>query len=168
MAKRKSSEIVKDVLVGLYETADCIGSQYHQLGKTYPQILAIRAAKERERQMDAIRGMRRRKLIETRVTADGLEIALTANGSMRAVREAVKGNRTKLPAGQSCMVLFDIPESAKASRDAFRYFLKDAGFKMVQLSVWESPFDVFRDVLNFVTAAAIDRWVTVVDARVRT
>jgi len=118
--------------------------------------------------MAVIRGMRQRNLIKTRKTAAGLEIALTAKGSMRAVREAVKGNRTKLPAGQSCMVLFDIPEDAKALRNAFRYFLKDAGFKMVQLSVWESPFDVFRDVLNFVNAATIDKWVTVVDARVRT
>ncbi len=167
MGNRKV-EVVRDVLLGLYETADHIGSQYHQLGKTYPQILAIRAVKERRRQMGLVMAMKRRNLIDTRKTAAGLEIALTAKGSMRAVREAVKGNRTKLPTGQSCMVLFDIPESASASRNAFRYFLKDAGFKMVQLSVWESPFDVFRDVLNFVTAAAIDKWVTVVDARVRT
>ncbi len=130
--------------------------------KSYEHVLRIRAGRERKSRYQAIQQLKRRKLIEIRKTATGLSIALTAKGRAKAVREQLRVNKALLPKGQSCMVVFDIPERAKLSRQTFRRFLKDSGFQMIQLSVWETRRDAFDLVKEFIHHAQIRQWVTVV------
>lgn len=151
----------------MYEQMDWWAAQYHYPGKSYDEILRIRGAKERRRRREAINHLRRRKLVEIQKTEQGLMVMLTDAGAREAVREAVRQNRMRLPSGQSCIVIFDVPEQSRAARDALRAFLRDAGFAMVQRSVWESRYDVFRETLNFITAAGVRDWVRVIDARLR-
>ena len=124
--------------------------------RNYEHVLRIRAGRERQRRYQAIQRLKRQKLIEIRKTASGMSIALTANGRVKALREQIRLYKRRLPKGQSCVVIFDIPERAKFSRQTFRKFLKDSGFKMVQLSVWETGIDVFDLVEKFVAHAKIE------------
>ncbi|AKM84662.1 MAG: PaaX family transcriptional regulator, phenylacetic acid degradation operon negative regulatory protein [candidate division Kazan bacterium GW2011_GWA1_50_15] len=50
--------------------------------------------------------------------------------------ELVKGRK---PDGQWRIVIFDIPEKLKRSRNVFRRHLRELGFRMKQQSVWVSP-----------------------------
>lgn len=48
------------------------------------------------------------------------------------------------------MVLFDIPEKNKKTRDILRYKLQKMGFGMMQGSVWVKPADVANGVRRFI------------------
>lgn len=48
------------------------------------------------------------------------------------------------------MVIFDFPERDKKTRDVLRYQLQKRGFGMMQLSVWVKPFDVSKEIRNFI------------------
>lgn len=52
--------------------------------------------------------------------------------------------------GKWRIVIFDIPENKKKSREIFRSKLKELGFKMVQNSVWICPHDI-QSVIKMMT-----------------
>lgn len=70
-------------------------------------------------------------------------------------------DRPKLKNGAVCLVVFDIPEQARKSRDAFRGFLRAAGFSLAQRSVWSTDLDVLKDVSRFIEDVGIGKWVQV-------
>ncbi len=52
------------------------------------------------------------------------------------------------------LLIFDIPEERKAIRELLRQELKRRGFYMMQLSVWVTPFEVDRDLLDLIEEIA--------------
>lgn len=50
------------------------------------------------------------------------------------------------------VVIFDIEEISKQTRDRFRGKLKELGFGMLQESVWISPYDIAQDFIEFIDA----------------
>ncbi len=52
---------------------------------------------------------------------------------------------------KNLLVMFDIPESKKAGREWFRYHLKQAGFVMLQRSVWAGPSPLPKEFLEYLS-----------------
>lgn len=50
------------------------------------------------------------------------------------------------------MVIFDIEETSKQTRERFRRKLKELGFGMLQESVFISPYDIVQDFTEFIDA----------------
>ena len=114
----------------------------------------------RRRQQQAIRRLEDKKLIKTVASPDGLHIMLTDAGVAESLCLEVM-NAPILDYGTECVVIFDIPETHKALRNALRYFLLRAGFFMFQRSVYISPFDAFATLARFLTFKGATDWVKV-------
>ncbi|KKW31792.1 MAG: Repressor in the phenylacetic acid catabolism [Candidatus Uhrbacteria bacterium GW2011_GWA2_52_8d] len=118
----------------------------------------VRKAQKKER--DRFAYLKRKKWIEMKRTAEGLLVRLTDQGRMERLRRTLH-EKPLLKGSRVCLVMFDVPESVRHSRDAFRHFLKTAGFTLVQRSVWMSNRDVASDVMQFIRQAKIVDWVSV-------
>jgi DNA-binding transcriptional regulator PaaX len=108
--------------------------------------------------------LRRRKLVRTKKIEGRLFVELSNEGKMELKKRFMR-ERPKLPDGFTCLVLFDFPVEARRGRDAFRRFLKNAGFEQVQKSAWRSDHDVIHDVQEFSKSSRIQKWVDVFLAR---
>lgn len=122
-----------------------------------------RLAERREFQ-ERIRYLRRKKLISTRKTEEGLLYELTDEGRVELLSRCVK-ERPLLSNDEVCLVVYDVPVEASLGRDALRYFLKRIGFTQVQQSIWQTDKDVVSEVRAFVRSAKIQKWVQVYLAR---
>lgn len=121
----------------------------------YALKLAARAWREvNDRHIDeVIKGLYQSKLIDTRDLPDGTtEMKLTQEGKTRAL--FMNYEHLKLPKADRWdkkwrVVLFDIPEDRKRSRDALRKKLVELGFQELQKSVLVYPYPC-QDELDFV------------------
>lgn len=57
------------------------------------------------------------------------------------------------------LLIFDIPEEEKDTRDYFRYELKKRGFYMLQLSVWLTPYPVDEEVKEIIDEMGVKYYV---------
>jgi len=55
------------------------------------------------------------------------------------------------------IVIFDIEEKQKRTREALRYKLRELGFGMIQESVWISPYDVIVDFREFIKSVGLGK-----------
>lgn len=53
------------------------------------------------------------------------------------------------------LVVFDIEEISRKTRERFRYKLKEVGFGMLQESVFISPYDIARDFAEFIDSQGL-------------
>jgi len=98
-------------------------------------------ALRRERQ--ALMRLKKRKLVEIEKSGRDLEAVLTQSGHVAVLRQKIHDCKAPLPVGEHCIVAFDIAQHARDQRDQFRSFLKQAGFTMLQMSVWSTVFDEY-------------------------
>ncbi|MFH0928572.1 MAG: hypothetical protein V1821_03820 [bacterium] len=130
------------------------------------QNLEMRQALEFKREYkmmkDTLLALKRRRLLALMKRADGLELALTSRGQAEYLRNSIRVRNQELGQGRRCYVIFDIPEDARMTRDAFRYFLKQADFVQVQKSVWKTSKDVVKELRLFIATAKVERWVTII------
>jgi len=61
------------------------------------------------------------------------------------------------------LVLFDVAEKKKRTRENLRAKLKELGFAQLQKSVWITPLDFLQDFEEFVEEAQLSHWVILVE-----
>ena len=59
------------------------------------------------------------------------------------------------------LVIFDFPEAAKESRQAFRRLLRRIGFEFIQFSVWSSKKNIIFEIREVVDILKLGRWVKI-------
>jgi len=109
--------------------------------------------------------LKRQKLLQIREEGGLVVMKLTEKGKIEALKQEIISIKKKLPKSEQCLVVFDIPENISKLRDVFRSFLRKAGFEQVQLSVWQSQFDVIGLLSRLVKQLDIEKWVQVYRAR---
>jgi DNA-binding transcriptional regulator PaaX len=93
-----------------------------------------------------------RGLVERIKTNNLEEVRLTNKGRAYFLDQEFKNLKLKPKKkwdGRWRVVLFDVPEESKRTRDALRHTLKRLGFKEFQKSVFVFPFDCENEI-NFV------------------
>ena len=115
---------------------------------------------QRSEERERLLYLKRKCWIVTKKTEKGLMVKLSDEGKMERLRRTIQ-DRPKRKDGTVCLVMFDIPQVAKASREAFRNFLKRVGFQLVQQSVWSSDCEVEEELQRFIQEASIHKWVQV-------
>lgn len=102
--------------------------------------------------------LKRTQLIEARRVGERLMVKLTEKGYRKMLQAQLRYSQRKCIEG-ICLVSFDIPESQKAARDAFRGLLRECGFKKLHHSVWYTENDVREPLLAFVKMSQLTPWV---------
>jgi len=77
-------------------------------------------------------------------------IQLTEKGRLEIVRCRLKQKQKSAWDGKWRIVIFDIPEVTRRDRDFLRSQLKWLGFLELQKSVWIFPYDIQRDLQDFI------------------
>lgn len=89
-------------------------------------------------------------------------MVLTKKGLSKALRASFKAEgRTKRKDNKWIMLIFDIPEKYKKSRNLMRSVLCNLGYKMLQQSVWITPFDVSEKTEKLLQFYSLDKFVRI-------
>ena len=131
---------------------------------------AVRAWKDinRRAMYAAIRRLYKAKLIGAKDNQDGsTTIILTQKGRIKALTynlDEMKIPKMKKWDGNWRIVLFDIPEKYKKSRDALSRILKNMGFYKFQKSVFVHPFECGNEIDFIVEFFALRSYVRIIIA----
>lgn len=68
--------------------------------------------------------------------------------------------------GLSTVVIFDVPETMKRQREAFRRYLIRNKFTLLQKSVFISPNKIDREIKEIIDELKISQFVTLLSARI--
>lgn len=110
----------------------------------------------------ALKRLRENGLVEL-IDDKELTIRLTDTG-----RDKALWTRMKLVDepwdGKWRMVIWDIPEKRRVTRDLLRYKLKWLGFKQLQKSVWVTKKNCTQALRDFIKQIGIKDWVMVIES----
>ena len=85
------------------------------------------------------------------ITKKGIEKALVASANIQ--------KRKKREDEKWLMVMFDVPEKRRISRNLLRSILQNFGFQKFQHSVWVTPYDVADALEKVLALHALDEYV---------
>lgn len=86
-------------------------------------------------------------------TKEGLNKVLKASFTIEG--------KTKRKDGKWIMLMFDIPEKWRKSRNLLRSILHNLGYKLFQQSVWVTPYDVSEKTEKLLQMYNLDRFVKI-------
>lgn len=90
---------------------------------------------------------------------------LTKDGEIQALKDKIWLTKRTCEADWICAVIFDIPLERKATRDMFRRFIKDCGFKQLQQSIWMTKKDVSLDLQELIDLLQLHKMIRVLEAK---
>lgn len=89
-------------------------------------------------------------------------IILTKEGVGRVLKASfVVEGRNKRKDKKWIMLIFDVPEKYRKSRDLLRSILHNLGYKMFQKSVWITPYDVSEKTEKLLQYHSLDNFVKI-------
>jgi len=112
-----------------------------------------------------LRTLIKNQLIETEKQGNQIILRLTSHGETEGLKSHIVSCNDAYPEGSSCLVTFDIPEHIKKVRDMFRYFIKQAGFRQIHRSVWESDKRVALMLTKLIRSLKAEKWIKVYEAK---
>lgn len=89
-------------------------------------------------------------------------IVLTKKGLGRALKAgfSIEGKQ-KRKDGKWIMLIFDVPEKYRKSRNLLRSILHNLGYKLFQQSVWITPYDVSDKTEKLLQMYSLDNYVKI-------
>jgi len=151
---------IGDKLLGL-----CEGMEYPNIA-AFQGIEGVREFKRtqycRERQK-ALHQLKKRRYLESQKIGDKFMGKMCEDGFFEYFYQKVM-KAGVLPDGQSCIVVFDVPEDRRDVRQQIRRLLKQSGFVSIQRSVWASPFDAAKELSRFLEFKNRRKWVRIYTA----
>lgn len=89
-------------------------------------------------------------------------IILTKKGLDKAVKASFTlEGKEKRKDGKWIMLMFDIPEKYRKSRDLLRSILHSLGYKLFQQSVWVTPYDVSKKTEELLQTYDLEKFVKI-------
>lgn len=109
----------------------------------------------------AFKRLQKGGLIEL-VSDQKIAFRLTDKGREKAILSSLVDNNEKWD-GKWRLIIFDVPEKRRATRDVLRRKLKDWQFVQLQQSVWGTKKNCTKILRNFIKSVGIEDWVMVVE-----
>ncbi len=89
-------------------------------------------------------------------------IIITKEGINKVFKASFKiEERNKRKDGKWIMIIFDVPEKYRKSRDLLRSILRNLGYKIFQQSAWISPYDVSEKTEKLLQMYSLDKYVKI-------
>jgi len=116
--------------------------------------------RKKERWYKMISYLRKKGYLNIKDLNNKKAVIITPKGMEKILYTKVKLNKIKKRQDKKWqMVIFDIPENKRKSRDLFRIQLKYLGYKKLQRSIWVCPYDVLKLTQRLVKNHKLDRFV---------
>lgn len=115
---------------------------------------------------ETLYALKSQKLITIKYTRNGWIIHLTEKGKEKALKFYLKAFYLKHKKWDSKwrIVVFDIPVTMNRKRDALREFLKNAGFREVQKSIYAFPYPCREELDALLEYLQLERYVRYIEA----
>ncbi len=113
---------------------------------------------------DLLYYLKRNNLIKVQNLKGNCALVLTKKGFNKAVHAQFKIENSKIKKrddGKWIMLIFDVPEKYKKSRELLRSILYNLGYKMFQKSVWTTPYDVSEKTETLLQMYSLDEFVKI-------
>jgi CRISPR/Cas system-associated endoribonuclease Cas2 len=124
----------------------------------------FREANERKCERQRLKRLQKKNLIKINKIGDDYIASLTDCGMIELFKQRVI-NAPMLDEKYVCMVVFDITETHKRLRQLLRRLLKESGFIPIQRSVWVSPFDAGKALIDFLKTKSATQWIRIYNAK---
>jgi len=130
----------------------------------YPDFYKLKREYERKkakrRFSQFVDYLKKKNYIQIKNLKEKQGILLTEKGFEKITNLKFKiGERKRRSDGKWQMIIFDIPENKRYLRDLLRQKLYLLGYKMLQQSVWISPYDVSKETEKFLRKYSLDSYV---------
>jgi len=87
---------------------------------------------------------------------------LTKEGIGKALKASFKlGDNKERKDEKWIMLIFDVPQTHQKARNLLKSVLRNLGYKLLQQSVWVTPFDVFEKTDELLRLYSLNRYVKV-------
>lgn len=124
-----------------------------------PAIKMYRHKKDRRKFSNLIYYLKRKGYIKIKIVKDKKAIMLTKGGINMALRAGFRLDKKKRDDGKWTMLIFDVPEKHRNLRSLLRSVLSNLGYKILQKSVWVSPYDVSDKTEEYLSLYNLDSYV---------
>lgn len=119
----------------------------------------MKEKKAKRRFTQFINYLKKKGYIEIKNLKEKQAILITKKGIEKVIRTKSKLiKKKKRPDGKYVMIIFDIPEKKRYFRNLLRAKLYSLGYKMLQQSVWISPYDVLEETEKFLREYSLDQY----------
>lgn len=136
----KVDELTYFPIPSLYGRTAGASTEYYKILKT------IGWQKRRRKFTQIIYELKRQGYIKTKIEKDKKAIMLTPKGFEKILKIGLQQiNKKRRRDGKWQMVIWDIPEDYKKTRNKFRDALKLLGYQQLQKSVWVCPYNVLKE-----------------------
>ena len=157
---------VYNILEGAGDVANYIlnARKYYQLipGMEDPIFKKYRHNKNKRTFSNLVYYLKKKGYIEIRNLKNKKAVILTKDGIDRAIKASFKfGDDRKRKDGKWVMLIFDIPENRRHLRALLRSILHNLGFKILQKSVWISPYDISEKIETYLAFYKLDDYVKI-------
>ncbi len=89
-------------------------------------------------------------------------VMITKNGLSKAFRVSFKiEDKKKRKDGKWVMIIFDIPEKHRKARNMLKSILHNLEYKLLQQSVWATPYDVLEKTEKLIQLHSLDKYVKI-------
>lgn len=112
-----------------------------------------------QKKRKALERMRKKQWIDYHAQGDHIIFTLSHDPIALLIKTNIVSTKNVLPSEQQLLVIFDFPEAARRARNSFRAFLKKAGFKQKQLSVWISQKNCVDELKKLIKLSGTEKWV---------
>lgn len=133
---------------------EALHPEYRKLKREYEKRMGRRAFQ------NLIYYLKRKGIIEDFEKEGARGWLLTEKGKEKIlkIREEFQ-KKKKRKDGKWIMIIFDIPEKVRIKRDFFRRGLQELDYKMLQKSVWVSPYDVLEKTKRLIKKYFLEPYV---------
>ena len=134
-------------------------------GLKNPLIEKYRKLRNKQQFNKLIYNLKRNNYIKIKSLKGKQAIVLTGRGVDKALKARFKieglQDRKKRKDGKWIMIIFDVPEKYKKSRELLRSVLQNLGYKMFQKSAWITPYDVSEKTEELLQFYNLEKYVKV-------
>jgi hypothetical protein len=131
-------------------------------GPRNPVFKKYRSDKNKAKFAKLIYYLKTRNYIKVKNLEGKKAIILTKEGLGRTLKASFKiEKKKKRKDGRWIMLIFDMPEKRRKSRDLLRSILFNLGYKMFQQSVWITPYDVSDKTESLLQFYSLDKYVKI-------
>lgn len=128
----------------------------------YHFLQKLRRGRDRRKFCWFIDYLKKKNYIKLKKEQNKKFILLTQKGQDKILNIYIKKAKRKRRSDEkSVLIIFDIPEALRKSRNFLRVNLKIMGYQMIQQSAWLSPYDVLEITQKLIKQYDIKKYVKI-------